>query len=95
MDYEKHFRSQDSHSSGFQRLPCILCPGQSFKDNNSLKIHVDKYHINNNLSTSFTFSSIDSITKLLINLKHQLPTIRLPKACRYLAADKLSSIFNN
>jgi hypothetical protein len=96
MDYEKHFGSQDSHSSGFQRLPCILCPGQSFKGNNRLKIHVDKYHINNNLSTSSTFSSIDSITKLLINLKHQLPTIRrLPKACRYLAADKLSSIFNN
>jgi hypothetical protein len=96
MDYEKHFGSQDSHSSGFQRLPCILCPGQSFKDNNRLKIHVDKYHINNNLSTSSTFSSIDSITKLLINLKHQLPTIRrLPKACRHLAADKLSSIFNN
>jgi hypothetical protein len=33
---------------------------------------------------------------LLINLKHQLPTIgRLPKACRHLAADKLSSIINN
>jgi hypothetical protein len=33
MDYEKHFGSQDSHSSGSQRLPCILCPGKSFKDN--------------------------------------------------------------
>jgi hypothetical protein len=33
---------------------------------------------------------------LLINLKLQLPTIRrLPKACGHLAADKLSSIFNN
>jgi hypothetical protein len=96
MDYEKHFGSQDSHSCGFQRLPCILCPGQSFKDNNKLKIHVDKCHINNNLSTSSTFSSIDSMTKLLINLKHQLPTIRrLPKACRHLAADKLRSIINN
>jgi hypothetical protein len=31
MDYEKHFGSQDSHSSGSQRLPCILCPGKSFK----------------------------------------------------------------
>jgi hypothetical protein len=63
---------------------------------NLLRIITDKYHINNNLSTSSTFSSIDSITKLLINLKRQLPTIRrLPKACRHLAADKLSSIFNN
>jgi hypothetical protein len=51
---------------------------------------------NNNLSNSSTFSSTDSITKLLINLKHQLPTIRrLPKACRNLAEDKLSSIINN
>jgi hypothetical protein len=33
---------------------------------------------------------------LLINLKLQLPTIRkLPKACRHLAAEKLSSIINN
>jgi hypothetical protein len=33
---------------------------------------------------------------LLINLKLQLPTIRrFPKACRHLAADKLSSIINN
>jgi hypothetical protein len=33
---------------------------------------------------------------LLINLKHQLPTIRrLPKGCRRLAADKLSLIINN
>jgi hypothetical protein len=61
-----------------------------------LKIHVDKYHTNSNLPTSSTFSSIVSITKLLINLKHQLPTIRrLRKACRHLAADKLSSIINN
>jgi hypothetical protein len=60
-----------------------------------LKIHVDKYHVDNNLSTSST-SSTESITKLLINLKLQLPTIRrLPKACRHLAADKLSSIINN
>jgi hypothetical protein len=34
MDYEKHFGSQDSHSSGSQRLPCILCPGKSFKIEN-------------------------------------------------------------
>jgi hypothetical protein len=61
-----------------------------------LKIHVDKYHVDNNLSTSSTYSSTDSITKLLINLKLQLPTIRrIPKACRHLAADKLSSIINN
>jgi hypothetical protein len=74
-----------------------LCsPGKSFKDNNRLKIHVDKYHVDNNLSTSSTSSSTDSITKLLINLKLQLPTIRrIPKACRHLAADKLSSIINN
>jgi hypothetical protein len=92
----KIFGSQNSHSSGSQKLPCTLCPGKSYKDNNRLKIHVDKYHIDNNLSTSSTFSSIDSITKLLINLKLQLPTIRrLPKACRHLAADKLSSIINN
>jgi hypothetical protein len=39
--------------------------------------------------TSSTFSSTVSITKLHINLKHQLPT------CRHLAADKLSSIINN
>jgi hypothetical protein len=85
MDYEKHFGSQDSHSSGSQRLP--------FKDNTTLQIHVNKYHINNALST---FSSTDSITKLLINLKYQLPTIRrLPKACGHLAEDKLSSIINN
>jgi hypothetical protein len=33
---------------------------------------------------------------LLIHLKLQLPTIRkLPKACRHLAAEKLSSIINN
>jgi hypothetical protein len=33
---------------------------------------------------------------LHINLELQLPTIRkLPKACRHLAADKLSSIINN
>jgi hypothetical protein len=33
---------------------------------------------------------------LLINLKLQLPTIRIfSKACRHLAADKLSSIINN
>jgi hypothetical protein len=55
-----------------------------------------KYPIDNNLSTSYSFSSTDSITKLLINLKLQLPTVRrLPKACRHLAADKLSSIINN
>jgi hypothetical protein len=96
MDYEKQFGSQNSNSSGSQRLTCTLCPGKSFKENNRLKIHVDNYHIDNNLSTSSTFSSSDSITKLLINLKLQLPTIRrLPKACRYLAADKLSSIINN
>jgi hypothetical protein len=95
MDYEKQFRSQNSHSSGSQRLPCTLCPGKPFKDNNRLKIHVDKYHIDNNLSSS-TFSSTDSITKLLIHLKLQLPTIRrLPKACRHLAADKLTLIINN
>jgi hypothetical protein len=70
--------------------------GKSFKDNNRLKIHVDKYHVDNNLSASSTSSSTDSMTKLLINLKLQLPTIRrLPKACRHLAADKLSSIINN
>jgi hypothetical protein len=96
MDYEKQFGSEDSYPGGSQRLPCTLCPGKSFKDNNRLKIHVDKYHVDNNLSTSSTSSSTDSITKLLINLKHQLPTIRrLPKACRHLAADKLSSIINN
>jgi hypothetical protein len=33
-----------------------------------LKIHVDKYHVDNNLPTSSTSSSTDSITKLLINL---------------------------
>jgi hypothetical protein len=66
------------------------------KDNTRLKIHVDKYHTNSNLPTSSNFSSTVSITKLLINLKQQLPTIRrLPKACRHLAADKLSSIINN
>jgi hypothetical protein len=27
-------------------LPCT--PGKSFKDNNRLEIHVDKYHIDNN-----------------------------------------------
>jgi hypothetical protein len=98
MDYEQQFGSQNSHSSWSERLPCTLCPGKSFKDNNRLKIYVDKYHIDDidNLSTSSTFSSTDSITKLLINLKVQLPTIRrLPKACRHLAADKLSSIINN
>jgi hypothetical protein len=74
MDYEKQFGSQNSNSSGSQRLTCTLCPGKSFKENNRLKIHVDS-----------TFSSSDSITKLLINLKLQLPTIRrLPKACRYI-----------
>jgi hypothetical protein len=52
--------SIDSHSSGSQRLPCTLCPGKSFKDNTTLQIHVNKYHINNALST---FSSTDSITK--------------------------------
>jgi hypothetical protein len=36
---------------------------------------IHKYHIDNNLSTSSTFSSTDSITKLLINLKLQLLTI--------------------
>jgi hypothetical protein len=60
-----------------------------------LKVHVDKYHIDNNLSTSSAFFSTVSITKLLFNLKLQLPTIRrLPKACRHLAAYKLSSINN-
>jgi hypothetical protein len=92
MDYEKQFRSQNSHSSGSQRLLCTLCPGKSFKDNNRFQIHVDKYHIDIN----FFYLSTDSITTLLINLKHQLPTIRrLPKACRHLAVDKLSSIINN
>jgi hypothetical protein len=96
MDYEKQSGSQDSQPDGSQRLRCTLCPGKSFKDNNRLKIHVDKYHVDNNLSTFSTSSSTDSITKLLINLKLQLPTIRrIPKACRYLAADKLSSIINN
>jgi DNA modification methylase len=95
-DYEKQFGSQDNHSSGPQRLNCNLCPGKTFKDNTRLKIHVDKYHTNNNLTTSSNFSSTVSITKLLINLKQQRPTIRrLPKACRHLAADKLSSIINN
>jgi hypothetical protein len=80
MDYEKQF--------GSERLPCNLSPGKTFKDNNRLKIQADKCHVYNNLSTSST-SSTDSITKLLINLKHQLPTIRrLPKACRHFAADK-------
>jgi hypothetical protein len=84
MDYEKQSGSEDSQ------------PGKPFKDNNRLKIHVDKYHVDNNLSTSSTSSSTDSITKLLINLKLQLPTIRrIPKACRHLAADKLTSIINN
>jgi hypothetical protein len=96
MDYEKQSGSQDSQPDGSQRLRCTLCPGKSFKDNNRLKIHVDKYHVDNNLSTFSTSSSTDSITKLLINLKLQLPTIRrIPKACRHLAADKLSSIINN
>jgi hypothetical protein len=95
-DYEKQFGSQDNHSSGPQKLNCNLCPGKSFKDNTRLKIHVDKYHTNSNLPTSSNFSSTVSITKMLINLKHQLPNIRrLPKACRHLAADKLSSIINN
>jgi hypothetical protein len=54
------------------------------------------YHFDNNLPNSSTSSSTDSSTKLLINLKLRLPTIRrLPKACRRLAADKLSSIINN
>jgi hypothetical protein len=96
MDYEKQSGSQDSQPDGSQRLRCTLCPGKSFKDNNRLKIHVDKYHVDNNLSTFSTSSSTDSITKLLINLKLQLPTIRrILKACRHLAADKLSSIINN
>jgi hypothetical protein len=95
MDYEKQSGSEDSQPDGSQRLRCTLYPGKSFKDNNRLKIHVDKYHVDNNLSTSST-SSTESITKLLINLKLKLPTIRrLPKACRHLAADKLSSIINN
>jgi hypothetical protein len=38
-------------------------------------IILDKYYIDNNLSTSSTFSSTDSITKLLINLKLQFPTM--------------------
>jgi hypothetical protein len=88
MDYEKQLGSQNGHSGGSQRLPCTLCPGKSFVDS--------KYHIDNNLSTSSTFPSSDSLTKLLINLKLQLPTSRrLPKACRYLAADKFNSIINN
>jgi hypothetical protein len=96
MDYEKQSGSEDSQPDGSQRLRCTLCPGKSFKDNNRLKIHVDKYHVDNNLSTSSTSSSTESITKLLINLKLQLPTIRrLPKACRHLAADKISYIINN
>jgi hypothetical protein len=40
-DYEKHFGSQDSYSSGPKRLNCTLCPGKSFKDNTRLKIHID------------------------------------------------------
>jgi hypothetical protein len=96
MDYEKQSGSENSQPDGSQRLRCTLYPGKSFKDNNSLNIHVDKHHVDNNLSTSSTSSSTDSITKLLINLKLQLPTItRLAKACRHLAADKLSSIVNN
>jgi hypothetical protein len=54
MDYEKQLESQNSHSNESQKLLCTLCPGQSFKHNNILKIHVDKYH---NLSTSSIFSS--------------------------------------
>jgi hypothetical protein len=65
MDYEKQSGSQDSQPDGSQRLRCTLCPGKTFKDNNRLKIHVDKY------------------------------IRRIPKACRHLAADKLSSIINN
>jgi hypothetical protein len=63
MDYEKQFGSEDRYPGGSQRLPCILCPGRSFKDNSRLKIHVDKYHVDNNLSTSSTSSSTDSVTK--------------------------------
>jgi hypothetical protein len=60
MDYEKQFGSQNSHSSGSQKLPC---PGKSFKDNNRLKIHVD---IDNNLSTSSTFSSTSHLLLFVI-----------------------------
>jgi hypothetical protein len=61
-----------------------------------VKDYLVLYVLENNLSTSSTFSSTDSIIKLLFNLKLQLPTIRrLPKACRHLAADELSSIINN
>jgi hypothetical protein len=65
-----------------------------YRDKNVLLLcHLSKVIL---LQISCTFSSTDSITKLLINLKHQLPTIRrLPKACRHLAADKLSSIIDN
>jgi hypothetical protein len=66
MDYEKQFGSQNSHSSGSQKLPCTVCPGKSFKDNNKLKIHVDKYHIDNNLSTSSTFSSTSHLLLFVI-----------------------------
>jgi hypothetical protein len=45
MDYEKQFGSQNSHSSGSQILPCTLCPGKSFKDNNRVKIHVSYQHL--------------------------------------------------
>ncbi|CAH1364935.1 unnamed protein product, partial [Tenebrio molitor] len=47
MDYEKQSGSEDSQPDGSQRLSCTLCPGKSFKDNNRLKIHVDKYHVDN------------------------------------------------
>jgi hypothetical protein len=63
-----------------------------------LKIHVHKYHINNNLSSSSTFlQPIQSQNCLLFyNYIISLPTIRrLPKACRHLAADKSSSIINH
>jgi hypothetical protein len=63
MDYEKQFGSQNSHSSGSQKLPCTLCPGKSFKDNNRLTIHVD---IDNNLSTSSTFSSTSHLLLFVI-----------------------------
>jgi hypothetical protein len=54
MDYEKQSGSEDSQPDVSQRLRCTLCRGKSFKDNNRLKIHVDRYHVDNNLSTSYS-----------------------------------------
>jgi hypothetical protein len=53
--YEKQSGSEDSQPDGSQRLRCTLCPGKSFKDNNRLKIHVDKYHVDNNTGEQTIF----------------------------------------